>query len=53
MGKAFLVDVDAVPLYTHYFDISLVPCTLFFFNAVHIKIDFGFASFSFSWSHFE
>ena len=41
MARVFLVDVDKVPVYTKYFDITLIPSTLFFFNAQHIKVDWG------------
>lgn len=39
MAAIFIVDVDSVPVYTQYFDISLVPATVFFFNGQHIKVD--------------
>ena len=41
MARVFLVDVDKVPVYTKYFDITLIPSTIFFFNAQHIKVDWG------------
>ena len=42
MAVINLVDVDAVPCYTQYLDVSLIPSTLFFFNAQIIKVDWGY-----------
>ncbi|XP_028804853.1 thioredoxin-like protein 4B [Neltuma alba] len=38
-----LVDVDSadIQVYLKYFDITLVPSTVFFFNAHHMKMDSG------------
>ena len=39
-----LVDVDSddVQVYVKYFDITLIPSTVFFFNAHHMKMDSGY-----------
>jgi len=38
-----MVDVDAkdVQIYVKYFDITILPSTVFFFNAEHVKMDAG------------
>ncbi|ELU12404.1 hypothetical protein CAPTEDRAFT_153090 [Capitella teleta] len=41
MARIFLIDVDLISVYAQYFDISLIPATVFFFNAQHIKVDWG------------
>ncbi|NP_001235730.1 uncharacterized protein LOC100306486 [Glycine max] len=40
-----LVDVDSeeIQVYLKYFDITLIPSTVFFFNAHHMKMDYGTA----------
>ena len=41
-----LIDADAAEIqsYIKYFDISLIPATLFFFNAHHMKMDSGYGA---------
>lgn len=40
-----LVDIDSedIQVYAKYFDITLIPSTVFFFNAHHMKMDSGTA----------
>ena len=39
MARVFTVDVDKVPEYTRYFDVTLIPATVFYFNAHHMKVN--------------
>lgn len=41
MAQLFLVEADAVPIYSQYLDITLIPATVFFVNGQHMKVDYG------------
>ncbi|KAJ3672935.1 hypothetical protein LUZ60_006309 [Juncus effusus] len=44
-GEISLVDIDSeeIQVYVKYFDITIFPSTVFFFNAHHMKMDSGTA----------
>eukprot|EP00854_Cymbomonas_tetramitiformis_P007759 gene7759-9224_t len=48
-SSIFLVDVDAegTQTYVKYFDITIIPAMVFFFNCEHIKMDCGYVSLDF------
>lgn len=41
MADIYIIDADNMSVYVQYFDISLIPATVFFFNGQHIKVDYG------------
>ncbi|XP_071504736.1 thioredoxin-like protein 4B [Diadema antillarum] len=41
MAAIYIIDADSAHTYTQYFDITLIPATVFFFNGQHMKVDYG------------
>ncbi|XP_072176176.1 thioredoxin-like protein 4B [Diadema setosum] len=41
MAAIYIIDADSALTYTQYFDITLIPATVFFFNGQHMKVDYG------------
>lgn len=46
MASFFSVEPQNLPEYVKYFNVSIFPAIIFFFNAEHMKIDFGTADHS-------
>lgn len=41
MASFYSVEPESIPEYVKYFNITLMPSVVFFFNAEHMKVDYG------------
>jgi hypothetical protein len=41
MADIYLINVDTMDVYRNYFDVTIIPATVFFFNSEHVRVDWG------------